>query len=121
MQKTLSTLLLVSFVLLLGGCGGADGDKQEPEAPAAAATAGIDAEVEAYYAANPDFFGFKTLADLPPTWFGPATTISRKSARRRQKKVAPSMAHCRISRGHCAPLAPTPTMASAPICWMMWA
>ena len=66
MKRTLSTLLLTGLVLLLGGCGGADGDKQETEAPAEAATAGIDAEVEAYYAANPDFFGFKTLADLPP-------------------------------------------------------
>ncbi|MEQ9462345.1 MAG: extracellular solute-binding protein [Haliea sp.] len=69
MKKPLSTLFLASLILLLGGCGQAENDGAGEATSAAAETAtaaGVDAEVEAYYAANPDFFGFKTPADLPP-------------------------------------------------------
>ncbi|MFN3236225.1 MAG: extracellular solute-binding protein [Pseudomonadales bacterium] len=51
---------LLSVTLLLAACGGSsDTDVSDLEV--------IDntAEVEAYYAANPDFFSFKTLADIP--------------------------------------------------------
>tara|TARA_R110002110_G_scaffold61225_5_gene172068 strand:- start:3319 stop:5295 length:1977 start_codon:yes stop_codon:yes gene_type:complete len=68
MKKTLSMLLLASLVLLLGGCGTSDSDGAADAAAEAAATATaaeLNAEVEAFYAANPDFFGFKTPADLP--------------------------------------------------------
>ncbi len=56
---------LVSTLLLLAGCGG-DTSKTQTSAD----TPDVTAEVEAYYAANPDFFSFKTLADLPTnlTW-----------------------------------------------------
>ena len=49
-------------VLLLAGCGDS-GEKaaQQGSEPAR----DIMQEVAAYYAANPDFFGFKTLADVP--------------------------------------------------------
>lgn len=49
---------------LLAGCGdsgtdpGAGGDQPKPH--------DNTAEVQAYYAAHPDFFSFKTVADLPP-------------------------------------------------------
>ncbi len=69
MKQPLPTLFLASLVLLLGGCGQAenDGTREASNAAQEAATgAAVDAEVEAFYAANPDFFGFKTLADLPP-------------------------------------------------------
>ncbi|MDO8861050.1 extracellular solute-binding protein [Haliea sp. E1-2-M8] len=66
MKKTLSTLLLTCLVLLLGGCGNSDNERAADAADDAAAAAGVNAEVEAFYAANPDFFGFKTPADLPP-------------------------------------------------------
>ncbi|MFO7550461.1 MAG: extracellular solute-binding protein [Haliea sp.] len=67
MKKTLSTLFLASLVLLLGGCGNAgdDGAGASDTAGDAAAAAEVNAEIEAFYAANPDFFGFKTPADLP--------------------------------------------------------
>lgn len=52
--------VLLSALLALAGCGGGSSD-QEPAADAP----DITAEVEAYYAANPDFFSFRTLADLP--------------------------------------------------------
>ena len=66
MKVTLSNLMLASLVIVLAGCGEADSDRVDTKPAAEVATAGIDAEVEAFYAANPDFFGFKTLADLPP-------------------------------------------------------
>jgi microcin C transport system substrate-binding protein len=69
MNKTLPTLLLASLLLLLGGCGQSGNDEAAGVAAQAAAEAsavGVNAEVEAFYAANPDFFSFKTLADLPP-------------------------------------------------------
>ncbi len=61
MKKTLYCLL---FSLCVAGCGESS---QEPTDIAASADglAGVTAEVEAYYAANPDFFSFKTPADLP--------------------------------------------------------
>ncbi len=73
MKKPLSTLFLAGLILLLGGCGQGetDGAGEAPSAAAETATAaGVDAEVEAYYAAHPEFFGFKTPADLPAdlTW-----------------------------------------------------
>ena len=66
MKVILSNLMLAGLVIVLAGCGEADSDRVETKPAAEVATAGIDAEVEAFYAANPDFFGFKTLADLPP-------------------------------------------------------
>ena len=66
MKVILSNLMLAGLVIVLAGCGEADSDQVETKPAAEVATAGIDAEVEAFYAANPDFFGFKTLADLPP-------------------------------------------------------
>ncbi len=51
--------LLLCFGLLTG-CGGSSEDASSQE-PAPDNTA----EVQAYYAAHPDFFSFKTLADLP--------------------------------------------------------
>ncbi|XOV87156.1 MAG: extracellular solute-binding protein [Pseudomonadota bacterium] len=52
--------VLLAALLALAGCGGGSSD-QEPAADAP----DITAEVEAYYAANPDFFSFRTLAGLP--------------------------------------------------------
>tara|TARA_R110000772_G_scaffold61283_1_gene138100 strand:+ start:89512 stop:91467 length:1956 start_codon:yes stop_codon:yes gene_type:complete len=62
MKKTLYCLL---FSLCVAGCGESS---REPTDTAGSADglAGVTAEVEAYYAANPDFFSFKTPADLPP-------------------------------------------------------
>ncbi len=68
MIMQLSTLMrgfsIAVLALLLTACGSSETDVTELEV--------IDntAEVEAYYADNPDFFGFKTLADLPTnlTW-----------------------------------------------------
>ena len=61
MIPLLRNLLLASLALTLAACGG---DSTEP--------GGLDAEqldntqeVRDYYAAHPDFFSFKTLADLP--------------------------------------------------------
>lgn len=55
--RPLSILFAALFIAACGG--GSDSDVSELEV--------IDntAEVEAYYAANPDFFSFKTLADMP--------------------------------------------------------
>ncbi len=55
-------LIWFSVLLVLGGCG--DGKEQGDGAPPPAA---IDnsAEVEAFYAANPEFFSFKTIEELP--------------------------------------------------------
>ena len=59
-------LALLPLALLLTGCGGSSDEAQ----PADFEVIDNTAEVEAYYADNPDFFGFKTLADLPTdlTW-----------------------------------------------------
>jgi microcin C transport system substrate-binding protein len=60
----LRAMALGAVTLALTACGGGDSDTK---AAADAAEASIDntEEVQAYYAANPDFFIFKTLADLP--------------------------------------------------------
>ena len=50
---------LLCYGILLSGCGGPDS-----EAPTEAARDNT-AEIQAYYAANPEFFSFKTPADLP--------------------------------------------------------
>jgi microcin C transport system substrate-binding protein len=50
------------FTLLLIGCGD---DSEQAAEQSGAAQRDIMPEVEAYYEANPDFFGFKTLADVP--------------------------------------------------------
>ena len=63
MKSTFQYLTLISLAVLLAACGG-DSDIAEVEV--------IDntAEVEAYYAAKPEFFSFKSLADIPTnlTW-----------------------------------------------------
>ncbi|TCO75608.1 extracellular solute-binding protein [Chromatocurvus halotolerans] len=66
MRETLSALFVAGFLLLLGGCGDSGGDGAGSGASTEAAGAGVTAEVEAFYAANPDFFGFRTPDDLPP-------------------------------------------------------
>ena len=65
MKKILSTLISASLLLMLSACGGSDSDEAGAEAAAEAAAAGVKAEVEAYYADNPDFFSFRTAEDLP--------------------------------------------------------
>ena len=63
-RKLLGLLLLGLFVTACGG-----GDKDETAAPAADLPDNRQ-EVKDYYAARPEFFAFKTLADLPAdlTW-----------------------------------------------------
>ena len=61
MKKTLYCLF---FSLCVAGCG--ESPKESTDTAASAdGLPGVTAEVEAYYAANPDFFSFKTPADLP--------------------------------------------------------
>lgn len=50
-----------AVALLLGGCGGSGDDGAADEL----ASHDNTAEVQAYYAAKPEFFSFKTMADLP--------------------------------------------------------
>lgn len=57
------------FCLLLGLCLTGCGDSPNNQADGGSAKSGakdVRAEVEAYYTAHPDFFSFKTPADLPP-------------------------------------------------------
>ncbi len=66
-QKSFLQLILASaMAVLLTACGGSSDDAT----PEDFETLDITAEVDAYYADNPDFFSFKTLADLPTdlTW-----------------------------------------------------
>ncbi|MFN2329772.1 MAG: extracellular solute-binding protein [Chromatocurvus sp.] len=65
MMKTLPTLLFASLVFLLAGCGEQGSDTGGADVNAGA-PADVNAEVDAFYADNPDFFGFRTPADLPP-------------------------------------------------------
>lgn len=53
--------ITLAMLALLAACGGSSDDAE----PADFETRDNTAEVEAYYAANPEFFSFKTLADLP--------------------------------------------------------
>ncbi|MDA0271917.1 MAG: extracellular solute-binding protein [Proteobacteria bacterium] len=64
--QTISALFALLALLLLSACGGSSDDAQQSDFEVVDNTA----EVQAYYAANPDFFSFKTLADLPAglTW-----------------------------------------------------
>ncbi|MBT4160956.1 MAG: ABC transporter substrate-binding protein [Gammaproteobacteria bacterium] len=56
----------LALLLLIAACGGPSDDADQADFAALDNTA----EVEAYYAEKPDFFSFKTLADLPTdlTW-----------------------------------------------------
>ena len=56
-------LVLALGAALLSACGG----ESEPESAAVAPTAGPSGseQAQAYYAANPEFFSFKTPADVP--------------------------------------------------------
>jgi len=54
-------LLTLVTLILLSACGGSSEEAQKTDFEAIDNTA----EVEAYYAGKPDFFRFKTLADLP--------------------------------------------------------
>ena len=61
-RNWLRLLAVFAATLVLAACGGgADGDAQGEAAEVYDNTE----EVKAYYAANPEFFSFKTLADLP--------------------------------------------------------
>ncbi|EAQ98396.2 extracellular solute-binding protein [Congregibacter litoralis] len=62
-QRPSSKWLLMLAALFLAGCGGESGGGGESDA--ASATIDNTAEVEADYAAEPDFYRFKTLDDLP--------------------------------------------------------
>jgi microcin C transport system substrate-binding protein len=67
LKQITAPFFAASLVFLITACGGpSDEETSDIELEARDNTA----EVEAYYAANPDFFGFKTLADLPThlTW-----------------------------------------------------
>lgn len=59
-----NTLFCLFLTLCIAGCGGSS-DSPETSAGDNSGAADVSAEVQAYYAANPDFFSFKTLADLP--------------------------------------------------------
>ncbi len=63
MKKSLPALLFASLVFVLTGC---DEQGADSGGDTGTAQADIRAEVEAFYAANPDFFSFRTPADLPP-------------------------------------------------------
>ena len=69
-----SALLLIGILTLgLTACGGNDGDSDAQGVGTTSdgfAPHDNSAEVQAYYKANPEFFSFKTLADLPAglTW-----------------------------------------------------
>ena len=54
-------MLTLVTLILLSACGGSSEEAQKTDFEAIDNTA----EVEAYYAGKPDFFRFKTLADLP--------------------------------------------------------
>ena len=62
MNVFFSRLGLLALLGLLTACGGESGDSAQSNLPAQDNTE----EVEAYYAANPDFFRFRTPADIPP-------------------------------------------------------
>ncbi len=66
MREVYKVVTLVLVTTLLSACGGSE----DTEAPEELTARDITPEVEAFYADNPDFFSFKTLADLPPdlTW-----------------------------------------------------
>ena len=57
----------ILYCLLLGLCvaGCSESPEEQPDSADGAGAADITAEVEAFYAANPEFFSFKTAADLP--------------------------------------------------------
>ncbi|HBQ40216.1 MAG TPA: ABC transporter substrate-binding protein, partial [Halieaceae bacterium] len=57
----------ILYCLLLGLCvaGCSESPEEQPDNADGAGAADITAEVEAFYAANPEFFSFKTPADLP--------------------------------------------------------
>lgn len=57
--------LLVCAPFVLTGCGGSKSDSAAKDGAEVAAAPDNSAEVKAYYAAHPDFFVFKTAADLP--------------------------------------------------------
>lgn len=57
--RTLKTALPLLLAMVLAACGG------EPDQSAVDTSRDITVEAEAYYAANPDFFLFKTPADIP--------------------------------------------------------
>ncbi len=50
---------------LLSGCGDGGGANDSSSQPSTTVTRDNTEEVQAYYAANPDFFTFKTIQDLP--------------------------------------------------------
>jgi microcin C transport system substrate-binding protein len=54
-------IAVVTVALFLGGCGGSGDESAADDLPSHDNTT----EVQAYYAAKPDFFSFKTMADLP--------------------------------------------------------
>ena len=64
LNRLLAITLLLSSVLL-SGCGGEGSGSEESSGDAAATVIDNTAEVQADYAADPDFYGFKTIADLP--------------------------------------------------------
>jgi microcin C transport system substrate-binding protein len=57
----------ILYCLLLGLCvaGCSESPEEQPDNADSTGAADITAEVEAFYAANPEFFSFKTPADLP--------------------------------------------------------
>lgn len=57
----LRALIILSAALLVAACGGSSSSDEKSTEPAR----DITPEVQAYYKAHPDFFTFKTMADLP--------------------------------------------------------
>ena len=59
--QTIRGIAALALILMIGACGNPSDEAEQADFEMLDNTA----EVEAYYASKPDFFSFKTLADLP--------------------------------------------------------